>query len=129
MYFGDGNVYRMEASINAAKSLEVKEICDGVEWEKVEAVIDWIESEKGDARQENLINLEESLNQISRDKKSNVCVQNVVQSFMTEKHCWKFWHWAVSGNILFILVISVIIYQNQKLIFANISNLSMKVLV
>ena len=53
----------------------------------MEAVIDWIESEKGDARQENLINLEESLNQISRDKKSNVCVQNVVQSFMTEKHC------------------------------------------
>ena len=87
MYFGDGNVYRMEAFINAAKSLEVKEICDGVEWEKVEAVIDWIESEKGDARQENLINLEESLNQISCDEKSNVCVQNVVQSFMTEKHC------------------------------------------
>ena len=129
MYFGDGNVYRMEAFINAAKSLEVKEICDGVEWEKVEAVIDWIESEKGDARQENLINLEESLNQISCDEKSNVCVQNVVQSFMTEKHCWKFRHRAVSGNILFILVISVIIYQNQKLIFANISNLSMKVLV
>ena len=31
MYFGDGNLYRMEAFINAAKSLEVKEICDGVE--------------------------------------------------------------------------------------------------
>ena len=40
----------------------------------MEAVIDWIESEKGDARQENLINLEESLNQISRDKKYTMYV-------------------------------------------------------
>lgn len=96
MYFGNGNVYKIEAFINAAKSLEVKEICDGVEWEKVEAVIDWIESEKGDARQENLINLEESLNQISRDKKYTMYVyrmwfwvswqRNTAESFDTEQY-------------------------------------------